>query len=199
VAIQSDGKIVAGGQYYAAATQQSTLAATRVNPDGTLDAGYGNAGWATVQFGYGDTLQTIALQPDGRLLLAGTARPTTSSSPTDVALVRFLESAPQVGSFTATPNPVTAGSPVTLTAGGITDGNPGAGVTQVAFYQDSNGDGVLDAGDALLGYGTQTSPGVWTYTWSTAGLTAGTYTLFAQAEDSFGVFGNPDALTLQVS
>jgi hypothetical protein len=50
--------------------------------------------------------------------------------------------------------------------------------------------------DTLLGYATQTSPGVWTFTWSTAGLTAGTYTLFAQAEDSYGVFGDADAITL---
>jgi hypothetical protein len=48
-----------------------------------------------------------------------------------------------------------------------------------------------------LGYGTQTSPGVWSLTY-TVGLTAGDYTVYAQAMDNFGVFGEPAALTLQV-
>jgi hypothetical protein len=48
-----------------------------------------------------------------------------------------------------------------------------------------------------LGYGTQTSSGVWTFTF-TVNLVPGSYTLFAQAQDSDGVFGDPLALTLQV-
>jgi hypothetical protein len=70
----------------------------------------------------------------------------------------------------------------------------------VAFYLDSNNDGKLEPGtDALLGYATQSSPGVWTLTDSSAfGLTKGTYTLFARAEGSDGVFGDPVALTLTV-
>ena len=60
--------------------------------------------------------------------------------------------------------------------------------------------GVLESGtDSFLGYGVQTSPGVWTLTFSTAGLTSGTYTLFAQAKDSYGVLGDPLALTETVS
>jgi hypothetical protein len=50
----------------------------------------------------------------------------------------------------------------------------------------------------LLGYGTQTSTGTWTFTFSTTGLTAGTYTCFAQAEDSFGVLSDPLATTEKV-
>jgi hypothetical protein len=95
---------------------------------------------------------------------------------------------------------VTSGSSTTLTASGITDVNPGVSITQVAFYLDNNNDGTLEPGtDTLLGYATQTSPGVWTLTNSSAfGLTAGTYKLFAQAKDSDGVFGDPVALTLTV-
>jgi hypothetical protein len=62
---------------------------------------------------------------------------------------------------------------------------------------DSNGDGKLDSGDTLLGYATQTSPGVWTYSF-TANLTTGSYTLFAQAQDNYGALGDPFAATLQV-
>jgi hypothetical protein len=132
-----------------------------------------------------------ALEPDGRIVLAGT-------SANGETLVRFLAAGPQIGSFTANPNPVTAGGSVSLTAANITDLNPGGTVTQVAFYQDSNGDGILEPGtDALLGYGTQASPGVWTFTF-TVNLTPGTYTLFARAEDNYGVFGDAVTLTLQV-
>jgi hypothetical protein len=43
---------------------------------------------------------------------------------------------------------------VTLTASNVAPLNPGSTVAQVAVYVDSNGDGVLDAGGALLGYGS---------------------------------------------
>ena len=84
-----------------------------------------------------------------------------------------------------------AGSSTTLTVSNIQDANPNATITQVAFYVQINGT------NTLLGYGTQTSPGVWNLTF-TVNLAPGTYTLFAQAEDSYGVFGDPVPLTLQV-
>jgi hypothetical protein len=111
-----------------------------------------------------------------------------SSSGTDLPL---LEARPQISSFSASPNPVTAGSNLTLTAGNITDANSGATVIQVAFYLDSNSDGLLNSGDTLLGDGTQTGTGTWTFTFSTAGLTSGTYTFFAVADDGYGVLGDP--------
>jgi hypothetical protein len=108
---------------------------------------------------------------------------------------------PQIGSFAASPNPVAVGKSVTLTASNITDGEPGSTITQVAIYLDSNHDGVLDLGtDSLVGYAAyQPSTGVWILTDSGAfGLTAGTYKLFAQAEDNYGNLGDPVALTLTV-
>ena len=107
-------------------------------------------------------------------------------------MARFLPSAPQVGSFAASAYTVSSGSSVTLTASNISDGNPGATVTQVAFYYvDGSGN------QQLLGYGTQTSPGVWTFSF-TVSLAPGSYTLYAQATDSFGAVGDPVALTLTV-
>jgi hypothetical protein len=141
----------------------------------------------------------MALQPNGDIVVAGTGNGTSFSTTGTFAVARYLASAPQVGSFTASPNAVTAGNSVTLTAANIGDGNPGVTITQVAFYLDSNGDGRLELGtDTLLGYATQTSPGVWTFTWSATGWATGSYTLFAQARDSYGVFGDPVALSLQV-
>ena len=61
------------------------------------------------------------------------------------------------------------------------------------YYIDNSGN------QHLLDY-AQTSPGVWmlSFSPSTFSLTSGTYTLFAQAEDSYGVFSDPFALTLTV-
>ena len=79
-----------------------------------------------------------------------------------------------------------------MTVSNITDGNPGAGVTQVEFYYiDANGN------QQVLGYGTQSSAGVWTLTFN-VNLPSGTDTIYAQAEDNDGVFGDPFSLGLQV-
>jgi streptogramin lyase len=96
-----------------------------------------------------------------------------------------------IGTLAASPNQVTAGSNLTLIVSNITDANPCAGITQVAFYVHING------ADTLLGYGAQTGPRVWIFT-STTNLPPRTYTLIAQAEESEGVIGDPLAITLNV-
>jgi uncharacterized delta-60 repeat protein len=196
VVVQPDGKIVASG-----VDSYSAIGVARYNPDGSLDSTFGTGGIVTTQIGtrfrlFGNA-GGMSLQPNGDILVAGSSY---NGSKWNFALARYLSSEPQIGSFTANPNPVTAGTSVTLTASNITDGNPGVSITQVTFYLDSNNDGKLETGsDTLLGYATQTSPGVWTLTNASAfGLTAGTYKLFAQAEDSDGVFGDPIPLTLTV-
>jgi hypothetical protein len=136
----------------------------------------------------------VALEPDGRIVVAGSSYSNTGGY--QFALARFLATGPQIGSFTATPNPAAPGSNVTLTASGVTALNPGTTVTQVAFFVDSNGDGALDAGDTPLGNGTQTSPGTWTYPLDTDGWASGSFTLFAQAEDSEAALSDPLTLTL---
>jgi uncharacterized delta-60 repeat protein len=192
VMIQADGKIVAAG--YQGGAPRSFMVARYNATDGSLDTSFGVSGVAVaagVQLLSG--FVRAALEPDGRIVVAG------SAGSNSFALARFLAAGPQIGSFTASPNPVTAGASVTLTAANVVALNPGSTVTQVAFYVDSNGDGILEPGtDTLLGYGVQTSPGVWTLTFSTSGLSSGTDTLFAQAEDNYGPFSDPLALTLAV-
>jgi uncharacterized delta-60 repeat protein len=177
VAIAADGKLVLGGN-------NSTNAVIRYNADGSPDGTFGTAGIVTGPVSDG----AVALQPNGDIIVvAGMG----TNGKVDFAVARYLPSEPEIGSFTASPNPVASGSSVTLTASNISDGNPGATITQVAFYAQVNGS------NTLLGYGTQTSPGVWTFTF-TVNLAPGTYTLYAQAEDSYGVFGDLAALTLNV-
>jgi uncharacterized delta-60 repeat protein len=190
VTIQPDGKIVTAGPYQNTSTGAQNFFVARFNPaDGSLDASFRTGGVATVASGSSISASTVslALEPDGRIVAAGSLLTSTGG----FALARFIDYGPEVGSFTASPNPVTAGSSLTLTAGNISDEIPGAAITQVAFYVQINGT------NTLLGNGTQSSAGVWTLTF-TVNLTPGTYTLNAQAEDNYGFFGDPNTLTLQV-
>jgi uncharacterized delta-60 repeat protein len=186
VMVQADGKIVAEGD-------GSFLVARYNAADGSVDTSFGVNGVA-VATGFGSNFEDAALEPDGRIVVAG------SAGSNSFALARFLATGPQISSFTASPNPVTAGSSITIRLdANVKALDPGSTVVQVAFYLDSNGDGILQhSTDTLLGYGIQTSPGVWTFSFSTTGLAAGTYTLFAQAKDNYGVFSDPFAVHFQV-
>jgi hypothetical protein len=65
-------------------------------------------------------------------------------------------------------------------------------MTQVTFYYlDGSGN------QQVLGTGTQGRGGVWALNY-TVNLSSGTYTLYALAEDSYGVLGDPLASTLTV-
>jgi uncharacterized delta-60 repeat protein len=190
VTIQPDGKIVTAGVYQNTSTGAQNFFLARFNSaDGSLDTSFGAGGVATIASGSNVSASKVGmtLEPDDRIVVAGS--PLTSVG--GFALARLVAYGPQVGSFTASSNPVTAGSSLILTASNISDEIPSATITQVAFYVSTGGT------NTLLGYGTQSSTGVWTLTF-TANLAPGTYTLYAQAEDSYGVFGDPLALTLTV-
>jgi uncharacterized delta-60 repeat protein len=90
MAIQPDGKIVAVG---AASPDINTgdFALIRYNPDGSLDTSFGPGGNGVVltDFSSRDTgTGGVALQPDGRIVIAGSAG--TSSSTTYVVLLRYM-------------------------------------------------------------------------------------------------------------
>jgi len=190
VTIQADGQIVVAGVYDN--TNNSPVGnhffVARFNSaDGSLDSSFGTGGVASVSSGSSLLpAVSLALEPDGRIVVAGT--PLNSGG---FALARFVAYGPEVGSFTASPNSVAAGSDLTLTAGNISDEIPSATITQVAFYVQINGS------NTHLGYGTQSSTGVWTLTF-TVNLAPGTYTLYTQAEDGYGIFGDLVALALTV-
>jgi uncharacterized delta-60 repeat protein len=189
-ALQSNGHIVVTGG------GSGLLEVGVYNADGSPDASFGSGGFVTQAAGSSAAGQGVVIQPDGKIVVAGFVAVGTDKYGhvlDNFLLARFGPSAAQVGSFTATPNPVASGSSVTLTASNITLADPSSTITQVAFYYiDSSGT------QQLLGYGTQSSAGTWTFSF-TVNLTHGTYTLIAQATDSDGVLGDPALLSLTVS
>ncbi|HEX8735882.1 MAG TPA: FG-GAP-like repeat-containing protein [Pyrinomonadaceae bacterium] len=79
---QPDGKIVAAG--YRDVNNPTGLARdwiiARFNPDGSLDASFNSTGIVTRGFGNNqDTIRSVALQADGKILVGGTSRQNNSS------------------------------------------------------------------------------------------------------------------------
>lgn len=75
VAIQPDGKIVvvgAGG--LPGHTGGADFAVARYNADGTLDPSFGAGGKAVADFGFSDVAYEVAIQQDGKIVVAGSAR-----------------------------------------------------------------------------------------------------------------------------
>ena len=78
---------------------------------------------------------------------------------------------PTITSLSDSPDPVTQGNTLTLTANGVADSD--GTVTRVEFYRDVNNNSVLDVGtDQLLGEDTS-STGGWTWSGSTGGIPPG--------------------------
>ena len=78
---------------------------------------------------------------------------------------------PTITSLSDSPDPVTQGNTLTLTANGVADSD--GTVTRVEFYRDINNNSVLDVGtDQLLGEDTSSSGG-WTWSGSSEWLSSG--------------------------
>jgi uncharacterized delta-60 repeat protein len=74
IAIQMDGKIVAGGIATDSSSGASLFGLARYNSDGALDAGFDGDGKVTTRFaGFGDEAYGVAIQRDGKIVGAGLA------------------------------------------------------------------------------------------------------------------------------
>jgi uncharacterized delta-60 repeat protein len=88
VAVQPDGKVVAGG-FTTTDTTHRDFALARYEPDGTPDPSFGGAGRVTFDFsgvGDNDWISSIALLPDGKIIAAGS---TDVGLDSGFALARF--------------------------------------------------------------------------------------------------------------
>jgi len=84
LALQADGKIIAAGVTQEAGGP-SEFALTRYNPDGSLDSSFGARGTVTTPVGAGAEASAVALQPDGKIVVAGDA----SGDAEEFALARY--------------------------------------------------------------------------------------------------------------
>jgi uncharacterized delta-60 repeat protein len=74
MAIQADGKIVVGGFTTNTLRPSRDIALARYNPDGSLDATFGSGGTVITDFNNeGGEINSLALQSDGKIVVAGRA------------------------------------------------------------------------------------------------------------------------------
>jgi uncharacterized delta-60 repeat protein len=78
LALQSDGKIIAAGtdfvDFHPGDMSDTDFALARYNPDGSLDATFGNGGTITTDFlGAEDDVFSVLIQPDGKIVAVGAA------------------------------------------------------------------------------------------------------------------------------
>ncbi len=87
MALQSDGKIVAGGYAFNQGNTNRDFAVARFEANGTLDASFGIGGRVTNDFHAGpDSVCAVALQPDDKIVVTGYAWGATGR---DFALARY--------------------------------------------------------------------------------------------------------------
>jgi uncharacterized delta-60 repeat protein len=79
--LQPDGKVVIAGSVQ----NSGDFGVARLNPDGSLDGGFGNGGKALVDFGVAAFAFAVALQPNGRIVVVG-----QRSGSDDFAVARLL-------------------------------------------------------------------------------------------------------------
>jgi uncharacterized delta-60 repeat protein len=92
ISIQSNGKILAGGGANVNATDEFSydFALIRYNSDGTIDSAFGNNGKVTTHIGlWYNIAYSIAIQPNGKIIMVGEARDSLYSYSSDFAIVRY--------------------------------------------------------------------------------------------------------------
>jgi uncharacterized delta-60 repeat protein len=105
VAIQGDGKIVVAGTSLIGSSND--FAVVRYNSDGSLDGAFNGSGKVTTDITGLDNASSVALQGDGKIVVAGG---TSSGSNYDFAVVRYLESC-AAATPTPTPEPTVTPTP----------------------------------------------------------------------------------------
>ena len=69
VAVEADGKIVAGGYVFDPDTGTTQFVVARLTSSGQLDTSFGGLGWSSA--GFPAEVLSLAIQPDGKIVIAG--------------------------------------------------------------------------------------------------------------------------------
>lgn len=176
VALQADGKIVVSAVANTGAllSQNLDFGAARLTASGALDPSFGNGGLATAGFETSatptfDMGEAVAIQPDGKVLIAGITQGTNADQ---FGLVRLLASSSGGGN---PPGPTATTTALTASATQIV---PGQLVTFTATVSPASATGqvqFLDNG-AILGLATLTNGGA---AYSTSMRALGTHSITA--------------------
>jgi len=136
MALQQDGKIVLAGVAYMGTGRDFALA--RYNSDGTLDTSFGSGGKVLTDFSRDDSAFAVALQPDGKIVIAGM---TDVDRGYGFALVRYNGNGTLDTSFGT-------GGKVTTAFGVAQQGFSSARVGSLVIQPDGK---IVAAGEAYLG------------------------------------------------
>ncbi len=92
IALQNDGKIVVAGTSYKPAgnNQASEIMVLRLNIDGNLDTTFGTNGITSINLNDSQTINSIAIQSDGKIVAGGEIENLAISNINTFGLVRFL-------------------------------------------------------------------------------------------------------------
>jgi uncharacterized delta-60 repeat protein len=122
VAVQPDGKILVAGFADEASAFNSDFALARYNSDGTLDTSFDGDGIVTTDLsGQDDDARAVVIQPDGRIVVAGTAGE-------DIAVARYMPDGKLDNGF----------------------GSGGFRITDLGFVDVANGVALTPSGQILL-------------------------------------------------
>ena len=89
--LQSDGKILVVGNTFSTAPGSSFLV-TRYLPNGDLDSTFGTLGFVTTLFGNHCSAHAVAIQDDGKIVVAGNTYPTAGTgSDSNIMVVRYTK------------------------------------------------------------------------------------------------------------
>jgi uncharacterized delta-60 repeat protein len=88
IAVDAEGRIIAGGSA-TVTTNSFDFAVARYSAEGSLDPSFGRGGRVTTDFGVTDIPYALALQPEGKILLAGSTDAETFAHP-KLVLARYL-------------------------------------------------------------------------------------------------------------
>jgi|GEM_PF-1078220 len=97
VAIQSDGKILIGGETFHDSYNQFGL--VRLNVNGSLDRGFGEQGIVNTQFGNLSNIVSVLIQPKGKIIAVGTL---VTNMGEEFAIVRYGRDGALDSSFNGT-------------------------------------------------------------------------------------------------
>jgi uncharacterized delta-60 repeat protein len=88
LALEPNGQIVVAGT--ALTNTFNDFAVSRFNADGSLDANFGNSGMTTIDFGSVDDIaNSLAVQPDGKIVVTGERDDFNGEAPDDFAVARL--------------------------------------------------------------------------------------------------------------